>query len=314
VTRRLERLLRWYPRAWRERYGEEFLALLDDELHGAASRPSFRAKVALSGLRERAHASGIVGASASAEARRRGGSLLVLVAWAGMIVGGAGLAKSAEHFSNAMPASLRAGAQLAYDVAVGAGVTGMLLVGFGALVAAPAFVRFVVSGGGPRIRRPVSRALVASAATAVAMAGLGAWAHHLTVLQRNGGDASYIGAFLAVVALIVVTIGLWTAAMVATVSAMEMSAKVLRFESTLAGAVSAAAVLLTAGTVAWWLEVGRHAPWFFRGGPGTAVSPWSMPMELNTTVMVLSLVLAAWGVSRIASARRLVRLETSTSN
>jgi hypothetical protein len=31
---RLARLLRWYPRAWRERYGEEFLALVEDTLGG----------------------------------------------------------------------------------------------------------------------------------------------------------------------------------------------------------------------------------------------------------------------------------------
>ena len=28
------KLLRWYPRAWRERYGEEFLAMIEDSLDG----------------------------------------------------------------------------------------------------------------------------------------------------------------------------------------------------------------------------------------------------------------------------------------
>ena len=28
------RLLRWYPRGWRERYGEEFLAMVEDGLDG----------------------------------------------------------------------------------------------------------------------------------------------------------------------------------------------------------------------------------------------------------------------------------------
>jgi hypothetical protein len=27
-------LLRWYPRAWRQRYGDEFLALVEDGLDG----------------------------------------------------------------------------------------------------------------------------------------------------------------------------------------------------------------------------------------------------------------------------------------
>jgi hypothetical protein len=34
------KLLRWYPRAWRERYGEEFLAMVEDSLDGR--RPGWR--------------------------------------------------------------------------------------------------------------------------------------------------------------------------------------------------------------------------------------------------------------------------------
>ena len=50
---RLAGLLRWYPRAWRERYGEEFLALVEDTLDGR--RPGWRLRlgVAWAGLRER---------------------------------------------------------------------------------------------------------------------------------------------------------------------------------------------------------------------------------------------------------------------
>lgn len=303
----LERLLRWYPKAWRDRYGEEFLALLDDELAGAAPTASFRARVALSGLRERGHASGVVGA-APPDARRRGGSLLVLIAWAGMTVGGVGLAKSSEHFAEALPGASRAGAQLAYDVAVAAGAVGTLLVGVGALLVAPSFARVVRRGGWPRIRPTLSRALVASAALALATRGLGGWAHHLSTLQRNGGDALYGVAFLALAALAVVTIALWTSVAVTSVAAMDLSPTLVRLESRLAGAVAAAAVLLTASTLAWWVEVGRHAPWFFQGAArATAATPWSAPMALSATIMTLSLVLATWGVSRIASARRVAR-------
>ena len=304
MTSRLERLLRWYPRAWRERYGEEFLALLDDELAGARAPLTFRVKVALSGLREHGYASGVVGASASVEARRRGGSLLVLVAWAGMVVGGAALAKSAEHFATAMPVSSRAGAQLAYDVVVAAGVVGTLLVGLGALLAVPTVVRMLRRGGWSRVRPAVSRALAASALGALAMTGLGLWAHRLSALQRNGGDALYGVAFLAVAALAVLTIALWTSAAVTTVGAMDISPTLLRAESALAGAVSAAAALLTVSALAWWIEVARYAPWFFQGAaPGTAATPWSTPMALTMAVMLASLAVAVGGVIRIASGR-----------
>ena len=299
--RRLERVLRWYPQAWRERYGEEFLALLEDELAGAAPRPLFLARIALSGLRERAHASGIVGA-ASADVRRRSGSLLVLVAWAGMLVGAAGLSKSAEHFASALPVASRTGAQVAYDAVVAAGVGGTLLVCLGALFAAPSFARFLHRGGWISIRRPVKRALLSSAASAFATLGLGVWAHHLTTFQRNGGDAHYGAAFAALAVLATLTIALWTAAIVGAVAAMSISPALVRAESWLAGAVAVAGALVTSSALAWWVEMGRHAPWFFQGA-SDPVSAWPVPMTLSMAIMVVSSVLAVGGVIRIASAR-----------
>jgi hypothetical protein len=58
-------LLRWYPRAWRERYGEEFLALVEDTLAG--DRPGWRLRLAVawSGLRERGHAARLAGGLAA---------------------------------------------------------------------------------------------------------------------------------------------------------------------------------------------------------------------------------------------------------
>jgi hypothetical protein len=46
-------LLRWYPRAWRERYGEELLALIQDNLQ--EGRPAWRLQLSAiwGGLAER---------------------------------------------------------------------------------------------------------------------------------------------------------------------------------------------------------------------------------------------------------------------
>ena len=41
------KLLRWYPRVWRERYGEEFLAMVEDSLEGR--RPGWRLRQAAAG-------------------------------------------------------------------------------------------------------------------------------------------------------------------------------------------------------------------------------------------------------------------------
>ncbi len=58
---RLRQLLRWYPRAWRERYGEEFLAMVEDTLDGRPPGWRLRLAVAGYGLRERGHQARRVG-------------------------------------------------------------------------------------------------------------------------------------------------------------------------------------------------------------------------------------------------------------
>jgi hypothetical protein len=52
-SRDAQRVLRWYPAAWRRRYGEELIAMLDDT-HGAGDLPR-QTRIALvrSGLIER---------------------------------------------------------------------------------------------------------------------------------------------------------------------------------------------------------------------------------------------------------------------
>src|SRR5690348_9135046 len=52
---RLGRLLRWYPRAWRERYGDECLAMVEDTLDGRSPGWRLRLGAARAGLRERYH-------------------------------------------------------------------------------------------------------------------------------------------------------------------------------------------------------------------------------------------------------------------
>jgi hypothetical protein len=50
----LRRLLRWYPRAWRERYGDEFLATVEDISGGGPPTARLRLSVA-----DRLNASGL---------------------------------------------------------------------------------------------------------------------------------------------------------------------------------------------------------------------------------------------------------------
>jgi hypothetical protein len=48
-------LLRWYPASWRERYGDELVALLEDRSYGGRLTLHARLELAWAGLRERVH-------------------------------------------------------------------------------------------------------------------------------------------------------------------------------------------------------------------------------------------------------------------
>ena len=152
------KLLRWYPRAWRERYGEEFLAMVEDSLDGERPGRRFRLSVARAGLRERGHRVRLASQRAAPP---------VLSAFTGrwwtFFVAGNVLAILPYEFRAASGAAQgwRVTAALAALVAVA--ILGGVGVLAGGLLALPAFGRFLRpagggrSGGGSRGRREPPR-------------------------------------------------------------------------------------------------------------------------------------------------------------
>ena len=62
-----ERVLRWYPPAWRSRYGDEMAALLEDTYVSASDVPlGERVALATSGLAERVREADLVGSTGGA--------------------------------------------------------------------------------------------------------------------------------------------------------------------------------------------------------------------------------------------------------
>jgi hypothetical protein len=306
--RDLRSLLRWYPSSWRARYEDEFLAFLEDRLADSALTTRFRMSVALAGVRERCFRSGIVGSRSSISTQRRTGSLMVLVAWSIMMIGGASLAKTAEHYSSALPARSRTVAAIAYNATAVAGVVGMLLVLAGACVALPGFVRFIRAKKWTGVRSVFAMSLVASATLIVATLGLSLWAHHLTSAQRNGSDNPYAAAFVAFVLLVVVTVALWTRASVAAALRIELTPRQLRWESGFAIGVSLSSIAAVVGAALWWNQMGLYAPQFLNGTTGAGASPWSTRLVAIILVMGLGAVTALWGASRVALTYRPMRL------
>jgi hypothetical protein len=299
--RDLARVLRWYPSSWRARYGDELLALLEDRLHESPLTFRMWTSIALSGLRERCYGAGIVGARSAPATQRRTGALMVLVAWSIMIVGGASLVKTAEHFSAAMPATSRPLAQIAYNTTAVAGAVGTLLVVVAGFVALPGFFRFLRAKRWPQVRVTFVRSLAATAALIVATLALSLWAHSLSSVQRNGADGLYSDAFIVYALLVVIAIGLWTRTGVAVATRIDFTPRELRWESGLALGVCLSSMVVIVGAILWWVQLGLHAPWFLEGTTkGVVVSPWSPRLVETMIVFALGTLSALWGASRIA--------------
>jgi len=295
----LSGLLRWYPSAWRARYGDELVALMEDSLDGGRPTPRFRWSVAVAGLRQRARSADALGCRGGPADQVRDGALMVLCAWAAFVLAGASFAKQAEHFGSSLPPSqvgLPAAAFTALQVAA---VVGAALVALGALAVLPALVRYLRAGGWHDLRRPVLAASVASVVVVAATVGLAGWAHSLTFAQRNGADGNYSAAFVAWAAGVAVALALWTAVAVRAVRRIDTGRAVLGIEALLAAGVALAMAVMTAATAAWWVALSSDAPWFLRGArPGTSPSPLEPRLALTMVVMVAATAIAARGVVR----------------
>jgi len=87
LRHRAERLLRWYPKEWRSRYGEEFTELLIADMEERPQSLRRGADVALNGMVARSAAAGIGGQHLDAADERRslvalGGALSVFIVFA----------------------------------------------------------------------------------------------------------------------------------------------------------------------------------------------------------------------------------------
>jgi hypothetical protein len=292
--------LRWYPRSWRARYGDELIALLDDE-YGNHLPVRVRLGLVTGGLRQRANRSGLTGDSASAADGVRAGALVVLAAWTAFVIAGASFAKFSEHFDEALPH--RSGAHHVPDLAFTvlqsvAGVAGILVVA-GALLAVPSFVRFLRAGGWTSVRSHFLRALACTALTAAATAPLLLWAHHLSPHQRNGGIHWYGALFLIWAGLIVITLTLWTVAAIAAGGRLVLPAAILTAEAALATVIAGAMVIMVGATLVWWGAMAKDAPSYLNASPGGAPgSPWDIWLITTVTLMAAAMGTAAIGVVR----------------
>jgi hypothetical protein len=287
---RVDRLLAWYPSAWRRRYGEELTALIEDT--GPLSL-RLRLGLVLGGARERIH-----------EARRprppaeraRTGVLVVLVAWAMVMVAGPSFANLADGFTRALPPHAGPLPSVAYAAVVVFAALGALAVLAGMAVAGPSVLRQLRAGGWRAIRQSVLRALAATAVGALAFVVLVLVTHALGPVQESSWS---LAVFCVVAALWVAVVALWTMAAGRAWRRLELSPRVLRVETALAMTAAVSVVLLTAASALWWGAVARTAPWFLQTSPvhpgGSVLNPQALATEL---LLALSAVVGMGGAGR----------------
>jgi len=294
------RALRWYPSAWRARYGDELGALIEDQLDGCPPTMRFSMNLALAGLKERAREAWNVGPSASPAERARSGILLVLGGWTAFVVAGTSFAKLAEHYPDALSRPDRVLPTHAFDVVmVAAAIAGAMVV-LGAGLLLPAFVRFIRAGGWGEIRR---RVLGAIAVTGVALAlgvGMVSWAGSLSPAQRNGANAAYAVTFACLALLGSAAVALWARVAGAALRRLEFSRPILLVESGLAAVVGAGMATMTVATAIWWGAVAIDAPWFLHGArAGSTGSPLDLRLAGTTVLMLGAALVGGFGVSRL---------------
>jgi hypothetical protein len=237
-------LLRWYPRAWREQYGEELLALIQDTRD--EGRPTWRMAlgVAWGGLRERGHQAGRAG---RATVKRLAGPDL----WAQMLVAGTMVACLPQNLSESPPAARGWPAVAAFDAVLAAlSLSGAVVLACG-LAALPAVVRFLRAGGWPKIRR---RAAWAAGATVVAGGGLTGLVLAAGSLSPAQVDASgfYTAGFVATGLATTAAIGLWALAAEVTARHFALAPRVRTVQLVLVAVTPAAVMVVLATLNLWW--------------------------------------------------------------
>jgi hypothetical protein len=162
--------VRFYPRAWRARYGEELEGLLAEMTDDRRTAWRVRRDLVRAGSGERLRSWGLAGDGVPPGVQAKAGALLVLWAWILFVVAGVAVQRFSEHWQAFTPASGRALPSGAFQALLVAGFVGSGLVLAGGACVLPRLLAFLRTGGWSEIRRPVVRAVLAGAVAIVAVA------------------------------------------------------------------------------------------------------------------------------------------------
>jgi hypothetical protein len=322
AAQRAARLLRWYPKAWRSRYGEEFTELLISDIGERPRSRSRTADVIRGGIVARLAGAGLCGCAPEAAAQVRA-SLAALACCAAVFIG----------FGGAMWSQLTIGWQWSEPDTVGTTVAtvvmsgAMLVFGVLALLAALPVAWGVVSrmarGGRRGLLGPSALFLVGLAVVVVGGRHFGngwpgtgghpwarqglvpggvaafSWASTLSVSSfwaHPAALASFPSAELAWMALSPLAVAGVVVGVATAVRRTELAPGVLGFEIRLGIAACVTMAVFLGGCCAWIID---RAP-----GPGNLFHPGAIDVA-GTVVMTVALAVAwqAVGQARTGAGR-----------
>jgi hypothetical protein len=260
---RVARLLRWYPATWRERYEDEFLAMVEDTLDGR--RPGWRLRlgVAWSGLRER-------GRLLSGPAGRR-----ALSQWTTFVMTGSLLAGFVGDITHPSAAGSWPAVAAVTALAALAAVTGAAIVAAGAIAWRP-LVTFLRAGGWPEVRRRTIWAVAATAAAAGALTWLAVLQASLTAGQLATSQA-YGAVSAAMAVLFVATTWLWARATGAVAKHLELELRIRATETLLGAVISIGVLTMVPVEIVWFGVIRSSALWLTAGLTLLAASVCTTP-------------------------------------
>ena len=280
-------MVRLYPRVWRDRYEEEFVAMLEQ---GPLSiRDLF--DIALGAVDAWLRPQVVYKRRLVMVARMRGSVLAVLWAWAGLVVAGVGFRKMTEYDAFVRAARDSALVGVAFDaVVVGAVVALVAVTVGGAPVAFVALRRALVEG-----RKDVPLLLCVPP-----LLGAGFVAYVLVIVdviypalgRIAVQDTVNVVLFVSLVGAFVLAALASAWAVTVAVGRVEVGGRALRFALYLAAVAAAAIAAVLVSTIVWGLALLAQAPALFSGDEGILATPTYATWLAIVVVMAVSAAVA----------------------
>ncbi|HEX6121968.1 MAG TPA: hypothetical protein VFY89_02355 [Ktedonobacterales bacterium] len=280
-----ERLVRLYPRAWRERYGEEFRTVLAEERLSAC----VVVDVALGALDARLHPERVLGRGIAVVHRLRGAEIAIFCAFIAFVVGGIGFQKMTEYddFMDLAHSRLEVGLPF-YVISYGSAalllaiLLGGLPIAFMALRQAWAARRWGVVA---LFAVPVVSFLALVAVFAVVAHAASLMPPRPADTPPGRDDVIHFGILAGAFCLAALAS---TAAVAVAIARSELPARVVRLAFVPAAGAALIMVLMCAAMLAWGLAVHADAPALFNGNDGLVATNTARSYFFQAGLMTLA--------------------------